>query len=111
MAGDAVSYTAGSWAHVVSVATCPGESSLPEPTLSVLWWTCLQPYLTKAEAWRNEPKYGRAAHSSDGSMQIIDNSLEAVDVIITPNACRPVSLTGTEMDGGMLGWLVGSFGI
>ena len=33
---------------------------------------CLQPYPTKAEAWRNEPKYGRAAHSSDGSMQIAD---------------------------------------
>ena len=54
MAGDAVSYTAGSWAQVVPVLLCPGEGSLPEPTLSVLWWTCLQPYLTKAEAWGNE---------------------------------------------------------
>ena len=73
------SYAAGSWAQVVPVLLCPAEGSLLEPTLNALWcldWTCLQPYLAKAEAWGNEPKYGRAAHSSDGSMQIVDKSLK-----------------------------------
>jgi len=75
------SYAAGSRAQVVPALLCPGEGSLLEPTLNALWcldWTCLQPYLAKAEAWRNESKYGRAAHSSDGSMKIVDKSLEAV---------------------------------
>ena len=40
--------------------------------------TCLQPYLAKAEAWRNGAKYSRAAQSSYGSMQIVDKPAEAV---------------------------------
>ena len=96
-AGDDVSYTAGSGANVSGMC-------LPEPTISVLWclMQCtvvldLQPYLAKADAWRKESKYSRAAHSSDGSMQIVNRSLKAVVSSPTEFMLWPM-LTSTAAD-------------
>jgi hypothetical protein len=63
-----VSYTAGSDVHECTEVH-RSQYSVCLPLCNV---SCLQPYLAKAEAWGNGPKYGLAAHSSDGSMQIVD---------------------------------------
>ena len=73
-----VSYTAGSGVHECTEVPRSQYSVSSAMCLPLCNVPCLQPYLAKAEAWRKELKYGRAAHSSDGSMQIVDKSPEAV---------------------------------